>query len=266
MYKIAIFGVPRSGTSWLSQIFNSHPNVAMRFQPLFSYGHKGRLTERSSNKDIDSFFHEILNSVDPFVLMKTKTHQNYPTFIKNEITHIVFKETRYINLVENILKNSNDCRIIGIVRNPLANLASWIKAPKEFDTTWDIFNEWRYAPSKNQGKPEEFYGFEKWKEVVTNFIQYEKNFPKNFLLVKYSDLNKNALQSVRRLFDFSELKLDKQVEQFIVESQSRHDPDPYSVYHANASDLAWKNVLPSIISESIIEELTGTIFKQFIIN
>ena len=37
MKNVAIFGVPRSGTSWLGQIFNSSPMVAYRFQPLFSY-------------------------------------------------------------------------------------------------------------------------------------------------------------------------------------------------------------------------------------
>lgn len=55
MNKFAMFGVPRSGTSWLSQIFNSHPSIVMRFQPLFSFGHKGRLSENSSESDIALF-------------------------------------------------------------------------------------------------------------------------------------------------------------------------------------------------------------------
>ena len=59
--KLAIFGVPRSGTSWLSQIFNSHPDVAMRFQPLFSYSHKGRVSEDSSSEEISEFFDELVS-------------------------------------------------------------------------------------------------------------------------------------------------------------------------------------------------------------
>ncbi|MDF1594396.1 MAG: sulfotransferase, partial [Desulfobacterales bacterium] len=167
MDKIAIFGVPRSGTTWLSQIFNSHPGVALRFQPLFSYGHKGRLSEYSSAMEIRKFFKEILFTQDPFALMTTEFQKNYPTFEKSEKpTHIVFKETRYLHIIENMLNICSEIKIIGIVRNPLSVLASWVRAPKEFNKEWDINREWLYAPSKNQNRPEEFYGFDKWKEVA----------------------------------------------------------------------------------------------------
>ena len=43
--KIAIFSVPRSGSSWLGQIFNSHEDVSFRMQPLFSYSHKSALNK-----------------------------------------------------------------------------------------------------------------------------------------------------------------------------------------------------------------------------
>lgn len=49
---IAIFGVPRSGTSWLGQLFNSSERVAYRYQPLFSYAFKGRLNENSTLDEI----------------------------------------------------------------------------------------------------------------------------------------------------------------------------------------------------------------------
>lgn len=265
MRKIAIFGVPRSGTSWLSQIFNSHPDVAMRFQPLFSYSYKGRLNENSGTEDINSFFNEILHSNDPFVLMTTEMHRNYPVFNKTATpTYIAFKETRYLNVIENLLRHSEDSQVIGIVRNPLANLASWIRVPKEFEPTWDIFKEWRYAALKNQGRKEEFYGFEKWKLVASNFLRYKQEFPEQFYLVMYSDLNKNTLRTVEKLFAFCNLKPDKQVEQFITDSQSRHDSDPYSVFRAKASDQVSQNIIPYEISDSIISELIGTEFEQFL--
>jgi hypothetical protein len=263
--KIAIFGVPRSGTSWLSQIFNSHPDFALRYQPLFSYSHKGRLNENSSSEDINSFFIEILHSGDPFVLMKTETYRNYPLFNKNTTpTHIAFKETRYLNVIENMLRRSENVRVIGIVRNPLANIASWIQAPKEFNPEWDISKEWRYANLKNQGRSEEFFGFEKWKQAASNFLRYKQEFPEKFFLIRYSDLKNNTLRTVERLFSFCDLKLDKQVEQFIAESQLRHDSDPYSVFRANASDQGWQNILSREISDNIIAELTGTELELFL--
>lgn len=40
---------------------------------------------------------------------------------------------RYLHIIENLLIQCPDIKILGIVRNPLATLASWINAPKESD-------------------------------------------------------------------------------------------------------------------------------------
>ena len=68
--KIAIHSAPRSGSSWLGSIFDSHPEVAYRFQPLFSYTHKDQLNESSSLNEINDFFEDILKSKDEFILQK----------------------------------------------------------------------------------------------------------------------------------------------------------------------------------------------------
>ncbi len=270
MDKIAIFGVPRSGTTWLSQIFNSHPDVALRFQPLFSYGHKGSLSAYSSAEEIQSFFEEILYSQDAFAMMTSEMQKDYPVFQKTDSpTHIVFKETRYLHVIENILTECSDVRIVGIVRNPLAVIASWILAPKEFNSEWDINSEWRSAPSKNQNRPEEFYGFDKWKEIAEVFLRLKNQFPKQFLLLSYDELNSLPLEATKKLFDFCGLNVSDEVQQFLIESKSRHDPDPYSVYRANANDKCWQSTLPDNIVKQIMLELQNTpldIFLQDINN
>ena len=70
IHPVAIFGVPRSGTSWLGQIMNSSPNVAYRYQPLFSYAFKDYLDEQSSAEDIQHFHEELLTTEDEFVTQK----------------------------------------------------------------------------------------------------------------------------------------------------------------------------------------------------
>ena len=265
MKKIGIFGTPRSGTSWLGHIFNSHPDVAQRFQPLFSYGHKSCLTASSSAEEIQSFFEEILYSSDAFATMTAKTQMEYPIFQKTELpTHIVFKETRYLHIVENILARCSDVKIVGIVRNPLAVLASWVTAPKEFHADWVIHNEWRNAPSKNQNRPEEFFGFDKWKESTLAFLRFENQFPQQFLLVRYDELNRTPLPTTKNIFDFCELKVCAQVEDFLVASKSRHDSDPYSVYRAKASDDRWQSILPDEIVKQIKLEIKNTPLDIFL--
>ncbi len=265
MKKIGIFGAPRSGTSWLGHIFNSHPDVALRFQPLFSYGHKGSLTEHSSAEEIRAFFEEILCTQDAFAAMTSEMQKNYPTFQKSsQPTHIVFKETRYLNIIENILDQCSEVKIIGIVRNPLAVLASWISAPKEFNTEWDIHSEWRGAPNKNQNRPEEYYGFDKWKESAETFLRFKKQFPQQFLLVRYDELNREPLDTTKKLFSFCGLEVYKQVEDFLSASKSRHDSDPYSVFRAKANDNRWQGVLPDEIVKRIMLELKHTPLDNFL--
>lgn len=265
MNKIAIFGVPRSGTSWLSQIFNSHPEVVMRFQPLFSYGHKGRIDDMSSAAQINLFFQEIFNSQDPFVLLEEGTHKKGPTFEKSEHPlHIVFKETRYLHVVENILQKTADVKIIGIVRNPLSVLASWIRAPKEFKPEWSIDEEWRYATSKNQGRIEEFYGFEKWKEVALKFLRLQKDYQDRFKLITYERLRLDTQREVERIFGFCGLEMRAEVANFIADSKSRQDNDPYSVYKLKTDDEQWKEILPKNIIEAVKLEMSDTQLMQFL--
>lgn len=264
MRKFAIFGVPRSGTSWLSQIINSHSDVVLRFQPLFSYAHKGKLHTDSSKEDIDCFYEEILNSQDKFALMDTESHKKYPKFFKSDnATHLGFKETRYLHVIENLLQKS-DIKIIGIIRNPLATLDSWIRAPKEFDKSWSVEEEWRYAKKKNLGREEEFYGFNKWKEVAENFMIFEKDFPESFKLVDYSELNADPFEVTKKLFNFCGLDFSKQVEDFILQSSSIHDEDPYSVFRQKLDDNLWKSRLPANIIQEVLAETRSTKLNRFL--
>lgn len=265
MNKVAIFGVPRSGTSWLGQIFNSHPDVCMRNQPLFSYEHKGRLNETSSEIDINCFFEEIYNSHDNFVLMTSDAQKNYPIFIKSKTqSHIVFKETRYLHIIKNILIQCPDVKIIGIIRNPMAVLASWFKAPREFYPEWSYLDEWRLAPSKNQNKPEEFFGFQKWKEIAENFLQFEKIYPFQFKLVRYESLNHNPYKTSEELFKFCGLSFNKQVDKFIKDSKSIHSADPYSVFRSQVDINKWKYILPNDIVNEVQKALNNSPLQSFL--
>jgi hypothetical protein len=197
--------------------------------------------------------------------MATEIQKNYPVFQKSvPPTHIVFKETRYLHIIENILTECSEVKIIGIVRNPLPVLASWMSAPKEFNPEWDIHSEWRGAPSKNQNKQEEFYGFDKWKEIAEAFLRFKSQFPLQFLLVTYDELNRAPLDTTNKIFSFCELEVCDQVEEFLLASKSRHDPDPYSVFRAKASDDRWQDVLPDEIAKQIILELKHTPLDVFL--
>ena len=81
--KVALHGVPRSGTSWLGSILDSSKNVIYRHQPLFSYAFKSFLDENATKEKIETFFLAIAKSEDDFLLQKeAKQKQLIPSFAK----------------------------------------------------------------------------------------------------------------------------------------------------------------------------------------
>lgn len=266
MIKIAIHSVPRSGSTWLGSIFDSHPKVAYRYQPLFSYSHKGMLTPNSSKKEIDTFFQDILNTTDDFVLQKDAINSGkIPSFPKEKPTHIVYKEVRYHHILANLLQKDQDIRIIGLIRNPFAVIHSWLNAPKEFrkDLGWNELEEWRFASKKNLDKPEEFNGFEKWKEVVMIFEDLENKFPERFKIVLYSDLIHQPAIQIKKIFQFCDLSIHKNTLAFLNTSEQTINNDAYSVFKSKNSDISWVNRLDKNIINEISEETKNSRFEKY---
>lgn len=264
--RIALHGAPRSGTTWLGSIFDSSPNVAYRFQPLFSYAHKSFLNENSSKEKIDIFFDAILKTQDEFVLQKETIKKGLvPGFRKGLITHVIYKEVRYHHIIQNLLEKDTDIKIIGLVRNPKSVISSWYMAPKEFkQDEWDLMKEWKFAGKKNLNRKEEFNGYVKWKEVAGLFLHLQKTYPERFMLVNYKELLDNTLETVNGLFDFSGLKLTRQTKDFIMESHHKDLPnDAYAVYRKNQTDNKWKEILPAEIINEIDNDLKGTELALF---
>lgn len=268
MNKVAIHSVPRSGSSWLGQIFNSSPAVKFRFQPLFSYAFKDYLNENSSLNDINNFFSLIEKSTDSFLLQKDKIEQGiYPEFKKNKkISHCIYKEVRYHHILENMLSIDPDVIVIGLVRSPYAVINSFLESPREFrkDYGWDELEEWRYANSKNQKKIEEFYGYEKWKEVVFLFKKLKECYPWRFYLLNYDELLNHTYEEVEKVFKFSNLDMTEQTLNFILQSKNSNFNDAYSVYKTKKTDMNWKNNLNSAIIDCISKDLIDSGLEDFL--
>ena len=268
MKRIAIHSAPRSGSTWLGQIFNSNPNVKYAYQPLFSFAYKGYLNETSSLETIHDFFNELVQSKDDFVNQTEGIQKGIiPQFKKNnEISHVVYKEVRYHYVIENILQKDNQIKIIGLVRNPLSVIASWLKAPKEFrkDLGWVETQEWQFASLKNQNKQEEYNGFEKWKEVTNLFLGLEQQFPNQFLLVDYNDLLLDTELCVKKMFAFCALDFTSETKDFIVKAKETHNEDAYSVFKTKKVDNEWENNLNPEIVDAIKQDLKNTPLERFL--
>jgi len=261
-----IHGVPRSGTSWLGQLINSHPLVAFRFQPLFSYAFKNYLTLHSTERDINNFFDLMLSSDDYFINMKDpKIHKNYPAFEKDPHSEVlVYKEVRYHYLVPHLLNEHKTIKFVLLIRNPLSVLTSWAKAPREFKPEWVFGDEWLRAEKKNQNRAEEYFGFEKWREAAHLFLECKKNHPDRVQLISYNDLLQNTDSLIQHLLGFLGLDFCEQTRSFIEQSRKQNHQDPNSVYKIKVNDLEWKGFIPENIIKQIHDDLNGTSLAAFL--
>lgn len=250
----AIHSAPRSGSSWLGQIFKSSPHVEFRYQPLFSYAFKDFLDEHSERARIIEFLRGIHASDDDYIHQRVQdVYVEYPDLgERQEVTHLVYKEVRYHHVLENMIRQVPELKVIGLVRHPCAVIDSWLHAPREFKAGWDVEAEWRSAPKKNAGKKEEYNGFERWLELTHLFLRLESLFPDRFLLVRYYDLNGDPHGTVPRMFEHVGLTVEDKTHQFIDSSRSKEGTDANSVYRLARADDRWNDRLPARIADEIL--------------
>ena len=268
MYQqiIMIVGMPRSGTSWLSQILDSCPQVCFRLSPLFSYAFKNAVNENSSKEAYENVFRGAYAAHDEF-MGQTRNRElgHYPVFkIKDSAPEfLVIKMTRFHNLISTILRYFENLRIAAIVRHPCGAINSWLATPKEFPQEADPMKEWRTGACRKTG-PEEFWGFEDWKKVTRLHLSLAAEYPDRFTIVQYEDLVTNPVGKTRQLFSFLELPYTPQTEAFLIESQSRHDEDTHATYKDPGVKDQWKTRLHPQIQAEILKETQHTDLEQFL--
>lgn len=261
---VGIHGTPRSGTTWLGQLLNSQEHVVYRYQPFFSYAFRDRIDERSEIDEIRAFTDDLIATDDEFVNQSgtARLSESAPEFTKLAPTHLVYKEVRFHHLIEHILTTLPDSRFIGIVRDPRAVLASWFNAPREFNPDWSQSEEWRQARLKNAGLDENWYGYDRWKQLASLFLEHEEHHPTRFRLVRYEDLVADPHGVVHSLFLFCGLHFTAQTRRFIEESTTRDDGDPYGVFRRHGASTPI--LLPADVVQEIERDLDGTALARFL--
>lgn len=230
--QVAIFGCPRSGTSWLGQLFNASESVAYRYQPLFSYEFKDWFGVHGvSDGSLAAFGDALLDAKSEFVLQELRPHKVLPP------THLVWKEVRYHQLMPALAVLPGLQQLIYIHRPALDVINSWYQAPKEFRAGQDIHAEYLHAPSKNIA-PCEFNGYVKWKQSLALALALQAEHPHKVLLVSYPRLRQDPRSQLAALYAAIDLPLTPQVDDFIVASTTRHDDDAYSVFRTRCAELA----------------------------
>ena len=260
--------MPRSGTSWLSQIFDSHPDVAFRLAPLFAYRFKDQVNAESDEDAWRAFFNQVyLASDDEFINQLDKRRLgHYPVFLDKEIapSFMVIKDTRYHNLTVSILERFSDIRFIHIIRNPCAAINSWLKAPREFPQELDPLEHWRNGACRKTSE-EEFWGFDDWIQVSKLYLDLQYRFPRQVKVIRYEDLVEMPDRVVKEMFDFVGLDLPDQTLDFLKISQASNVENEYAVFKNKKQVLnRWKTELYPVIINEIQSTLQDSVLYQFV--
>jgi hypothetical protein len=189
---------------------------------------------------------------------------DFPKFHKTQPTHIVYKEVRYMNILYNLMRRSESVFLCAVIRNPLSVTNSWLRAPREFrrDLGWDEQEEWRYALKKNLNRPEEFHGYEKWKEAANIFLQLKARYPSRVHVAQYSKFLTDVVEESEKLFGAVGLELTDQTREFLRQSSSSANSSPYSVFRADQRDDKWKTELHPRIAQQIVDDLKGSPLEE----
>lgn len=245
MHTTAIFGCPRSGTSWLGQLYNAHEAVLYRYQPLFAYEFKDWFGRHGLTEETLARFHDaIAQARSDFVLTELRPPK------QPQPTHLVWKEVRFHRLMAPLLALQGLDRLVYLYRRPEDVLNSWYQAPKEFRAGQDIYAEYLYAPSKNTD-PSEFNGFAKWKESMQLALALQARHPGRVRLVSYERLRAEPLAALQGLLDDAGLALTPAVREFIARSTSQQDDDAYSVFRAERTPMR----LPAAIADEVAHDV-----------
>ena len=265
-HPLLLLGMPRSGTTWLSQIFESSPDFIVRLSPNYSWPLKNDLNLSSSREEWISSFTSALNTTDEFMTHNfrrvTGELSTFPLRPIQTVKRLAIKDTRFHDLYQRCMELFSEAQTIYLVRHPGGMLNSWRRS-KEFPAKAAFADEWRGGACRKIEGPGEYWGFDDWRNLTTHYLTLEKQAPERFRVCRYEELVRNREQVSAELFEFAGCRLHPETCAFLQESMSRHDDRTYSVFKSPSVADRWRSELPGDIQKTIRAELAGTPLEEF---
>ena len=251
--------MPRSGSSFMSQLIEADESVAMRLSPFFSYGFRTMSYNISSATELRDWRVALLTTEDEFVLQnQRRASGEYPEAANTQKNYriLYIKDTRNFFDYVRLFFISEDINLIFLTRGLSTQLSSWLSSPewKNLEKTSQNIIHATTRKKIEDNPTDEYWG------IADNFYftrlahDFASRFPNRCIKISYEELVNGEFRRLKEL-DL-QLDLDKVFKRFNLFTKGISKETPYSVYREQG--YAGKNVsiddLPSDLLETILND------------
>ncbi len=263
---VYVTGMPRSGSTWVSQLLAAHPAVRVKFCPLFSYEFRGRCAADSTAEQWRAMFDDVYRTPGRFLdQVHLREHGYVPDFeLRLEQPPVLaIKSNRFHDLTPSMVEKLPEITWIALARDPIASIASWVQNPTEFIAPCSVEADWRSGACRKT-RPGEYWGFEDWLKVARLHKQLSAAFAERFHLLHYEDLAPDPLAAAEKILACARLEVHEQVLEFAGASQRAHSPSQRSVFKDPKRSKSNRAALSERIVECMLEETRAAGLEQFL--
>ena len=251
-----ILSMPRSGSSFLSQLIEADGTTALRLSPFFSYTFRKMSYELNDMNDIKMWCNALVLSDDPFVCQEVRRETGeYPSVQSETEKRVLYiKDTRNFFDYVRLFFISQEINFIFLSRALPTQLNSWLSSPEWKGLDYNA-NNILYANNRKNledNPTDEYWGIADYfyfDRLMNDFI---KKFPKRCVQVHYEDLVVGRFDSLLKVDP--DLDLEKLKGRFnVLGSGSAQGSTPYSVYRERG--YTGKTLLPSELPDDLLSEI-----------
>lgn len=229
---VFIIGNPRSGTSLLRIILNSHRNVTIPPECGFIHWWFDKYKKWPNNNDLSNYINDLKNSkkietwrlnfTDLSNYLNSKNPESYLELISNVIKF--YGETNLGKTKQNVLGDKNNYYIDHLEElfqiNPEAQFIFIIRDPKDVYCSYRGIDmkasDSKYIP-KLTNDVNLFAN--KWVNNHAKIVDFiSNNDINNYIIIEYEDLIKNLKLNLKKLTNFLQVYYDSQMENYYLKN------------------------------------------------